>query len=87
MRYKRCMKERSSRQGDGQYVRDDYIVYSWKDTKCLIVLSTKHPGYSESTVKRNAKDSSGRHEKRDVPIPLPIFHYNKHMGRWIGQTN
>ena len=31
-------------------------------------------------VKCNAKDSSGRYKKRDVPIPLPIFHYSKHMG-------
>ena len=45
-----------------------------------IFLSTEHPGYSESTVKCSSKDSSGRHEKRDVPIPLPIYYYNQHMG-------
>lgn len=49
---------------------------SWKDTKCIV---TKHPGYSESTVKHNAKDSSSHHEKHDVPIPLSVYHYNQHM--------
>ena len=75
------MKAKSSQRGDGLYTRDDKIVYTtWKDTKCICVLSTVHPGYSDSTVKRNAKDSSGHHEKRDVPIPLPVFHYNQQMG-------
>ena len=75
------VNDKDSQRGDGFYVRDDCIVYfSWKDTKCIIVLSTKHPGYSESTVKRSSKDSSSCHEKRDVPIPLPIYYYNQHMG-------
>ena len=62
------------------YVRDDCTVYSvWKDTKCLSVLSTKYPGYSEKTVKCNTKDADGHHEKSDVPIPSPIYRYNKYM--------
>ena len=75
------INDKDSHRGDGFYVRDGCIVYSaWKDTKGIVVLSTKHPGYSESTVKRSGKDSSGHHEKRDIPIPSPIYYYNQHMG-------
>jgi len=56
-------------------------VYSaWKDTKTIVVLSTEHPGHSEHIVKHNTKTRSGSHEKKDVPIPEPVFHYNKLMG-------
>ena len=79
-----CFKELSSRhkhRGEGLFVRDGCAVYStWNDTKCLTVLSTKYPGHADTTVKRNTKDAEGRHEKSDVPIPSPIYHYNKHMG-------
>jgi len=75
------LSQKSTTRGEGLYVRDGCIVYSvWKDTKCISVLSTRYPGYSENTVKRNSKDSEGRHEKRDVPIPSPVYHYNKYMG-------
>ena len=34
----------------GYYVRDGGIVYvSWRDNKCVTVLSTAHPGSSDST--------------------------------------
>ena len=67
--------------GDGYYVRDDSVVYcAWKDTKNIAMLSTQHPGHSECTVKRNTRDSTGKYVKKDVPIPLPVFYYNKHMG-------
>lgn len=67
--------------GDGFYVRDKSVVYcAWKDTKCIAMLSTEHPGHSVCTVKRNTKDSTGRYVKKDVPIPSPVFFYNKHMG-------
>ena len=79
-----CYKQLSAkgrRRGEGLYVRDNCVVYSvWSDTKCLAVLSTKYPGHSENTVKRNAKDADGHHQKVDVPIPSPIYHYNKYMG-------
>ena len=79
-----CYKNLSSKhkhRGEGLYVRDGCIVYStWKDTKCITVLSTKYPGYSDNTVKRNTKDTEGHHQKKDVPIPSPVYHYNKHMG-------
>ena len=68
--------------GDGFYVRDGCIVYSsWKDTKGIVALSTYQTSrIPESTVKYSSKDSSGHHEKRDIPIPLSIYHYNQHMG-------
>ena len=56
-------------------------MYSvWKDTKCISVLSTKHPGHSENKVQRNTKDSEGHHCKKDVPIPETVYHYNRYMG-------
>lgn len=75
------LSEKGKQRGEGLYVRDGCAVYStWKDTKCITVLSTKYPGYSDTTVKRNTKDEQGHHQKSDVPIPSPVFHYNKHMG-------
>ena len=66
--------------GEGLYVRDGCTVYStWRDTKCITVLSTKYPRYSDTTVKHNTKDGQGHHQKSDVPIPSPVFHYNKYM--------
>ena len=48
----------SAPRGSGAYVRDDETAYSvWKDTKCMSVLSTKHPGHSENKVQRNTKGS------------------------------
>ena len=62
-------------------MRDDSVVYcAWKDTKSIVVLSTEHVGHSEYTVKRNAKDSTGKFVKKDVPIPSPVYFYNKQMG-------
>ena len=31
-------------------------------------------------VKHDAKDEQGHHQKSDVPILSPVFHYYKHMG-------
>ena len=58
--------------GDGAYVRDGIKVFSvWRDTKCVCVMSSEHPGHSakcvcvmssehpghsETTVERNIKD-------------------------------
>ena len=44
------------------------------------MLSTEHVGHSEYTVKRNAKDSTGKFVKKDVPISSPVYFYNKEMG-------
>ena len=75
------LSEKGKQRGEGLYVRDGCTVYStWRDTKCITVLSTKYPGYSDTTVKRNTKDERGHHQKSDVPIPSPVFYYNKHMG-------
>ena len=58
------------------YVRDKSVVYcAWKDTKCILLLSTQHPGHSENTVKHNTKDSTGKFVKNDVPIPSPVYFY------------
>lgn len=75
------LSAKSTCRGDGFYVRNEGVVYcAWKDTKCIVMLSTEHPGHSQNTVKRNAKDSTGSHVKKDVPIPSPVYFYNKHMG-------
>ena len=51
----------------------------WKDTKCVCVMSSKHPGHSSSTVIRNLKDKSGKSCKKEVPIPSMIYNYNRYM--------
>lgn len=39
--------------GTGHYIREKGITYvSWKDNKCVTVISTAHPGSSECTAKR-----------------------------------
>ena len=75
------LSDKETSRGDGYYVRDKSVVYcAWKDTKCILLLSTQHPGHSENTVKRNSKDSTGKFMKKDVPIPSPVYFYNKEMG-------
>lgn len=37
-------------------------------------------GHSESTVVRNWKDENGNRQRGAVPIPTPVYHYNKYMG-------
>jgi len=38
-------------------MRKDEIVFNmWKDTKCIVVASTEHPGHSENTVERDWKE-------------------------------
>ena len=66
--------------GSGVYMRiNETVINVWKDTKCVVVGSTEHPGHSENTVERNWKDK-GTRQKQNVPIPLPIYNYNKFMG-------
>ena len=75
------LKSDSTPRGTGSYVRVGSIVYSvWRDTKCLSVLSTKHPGHSENKVQRNMRDSEGKHKKMDVLIPEAVYQYNRYMG-------
>ena len=68
--------------GSGVYVRasNSEAVYSVrKDTKCVTVLTSEHPGHSQGTVTGNWKED-GQRKKKDVPIPLPVYNYNKYMG-------
>ena len=48
--------------------------------KCIVVMSSQHPGHSESTVVRNWKDENGNRQRGAVPIPTPVYHYNQYMG-------
>ena len=51
----------------------------WKDTKCVTVATNQHQGHSEETLERNFKEE-GKRVKKNVPIPVPIYFYNKFMG-------
>ena len=71
----------STPRGTGAYVRDGNLVYSiWKDTKCIMVLSSQHPGHSEGTVVRNWSDNKGQRQRGDVPVPVSVYNYNQYMG-------
>ena len=45
-------------------------------TKCIILMSTSHPGHSMNTVLRNCQDSDGKYQKIPVTIPEPVYQYN-----------
>ena len=77
---KKQLARKSVSRGDGAYVRDGVSVFAvWKDTKCVSVMSNEHPGHSESTVTRNVKGDAGVNEKKDVPIPIIVYNYNRFM--------
>ena len=77
---KQVYSKASACRGDGAYVRDGIKVFSvWKDTKCVCVLSSEHPGHSSISVERNVKDKGGKSQKKDVPIPIIVYNYNKYM--------
>ena len=62
-------------------MRNKETVYTiWKDTKCVTVGSTEHPGHSEGMVTRNWKDKESRKQRKNVPIPLSTYYYNNFMG-------
>ena len=76
------LSDKDTFRGEGYYARDNSIVYcAWKDTKSIVVLSTQHPGHSGCTVKQNGKDSTGKFVEKEVPIPSPVYFYNK---QWVG---
>ena len=74
-------KQYSSKpRGAGIYMTDSEVVYTvWKDTKCVTVGTNHHPGHSNTTVQHNWKEK-GIRQKKDVPIPIAIYNYNKFMG-------
>ncbi len=75
---KKILPGKNAIRGDGAYVRDGVCVYAmWKDTKCVAVMSNEHPGHSEDKVTRNVKDKDGKTEKKEVPIPVIIYNYNR----------
>ena len=82
------MSHRATTRGSGGYVRVGTLVYAvWKDTKRIIVMSTSHPGHSMNTVLRNCKDSDGKRQKIPVPIPEPVYQYNRYMGGVTNSSN
>ena len=44
----------------------------------LMWMANEHPGHSEETVTRNVK-RDGVTEKKEVPIPVMIYNYNRFM--------
>ena len=45
------MQHKSVSRGEGEM---EYVI--WKDTECVTVVSTEHPGHCNDTVRRNVKD-------------------------------
>ena len=69
--------------GTGFYLRDrgtGLVYVCWRDTKCITVLSSAHPGSANGcTARRRIRDSS-RFVYTRVPQPSAINKYNKYMG-------
>ena len=77
---KKDLSKKSVPRGKGVYVRDGICAYTvWKDTKCVALMSSEHPGHSETTVARNVKQVDGKTEKIAIPIPSIIYSYNRFM--------
>ena len=77
---KKDLSKKSVPRGKGVYVRDCICAYTvWKDTKCVAVMSSEHPGHSETTVARNVKQVDGKTEKMAISIPSIIYSYNIFM--------
>ena len=49
----------------------------WKDTKGVTAGSNQHAGNADDTVLRNWKEKG---ERKNVPLPIPIYNHNKFMG-------
>lgn len=77
---KKDLSKKSVSRGKGLHVRDGVLAYAvWKDTKCVAIMSSKHPGHSETTVTWNAKQKDGKSEKIAVQIPSMVYKYNRFM--------
>ena len=77
---KKKFSSQSVPRGQGVYIRDGIHAYAiWKDTKCISVMSSEHPGHSDQKVVRNCKDKDGKRLKQDVPIPIMVQKYNCFM--------
>jgi hypothetical protein len=79
---KAALDSKRIQRGTGYYYRelDTPMVYvTWRDTKCVSVLTTAFPGHTTSTVRRRVKEL-GITQLKDVPIPTAISNYNKYMG-------
>ena len=69
--------------GTGYYyrMRGSPLVYvSWRDSKCITVMSTAHSGAADGTVKRRVKHARGVSTTVTVSQPSAIKQYNKFMG-------
>ena len=81
---KQALERKQVPRGTGFYIRppnSKTVFVVWKDSKCVAVMSTAHPGHSTSTIKRRVKDPvSGHHQVVHVPIPSAVENYNRFMG-------
>ena len=68
--------------GTGHYFREEEssVVYcGWRDSSCVVLMSTVHLGHEEGTARRRVKNASGS-QMIDVAIPALIKNYNQFMG-------
>ena len=88
---KQALERKQVPRGTGFYIRppnSKTVFVVWKDSKCVVVMSTAHPGHSASTIKRRVKDPvSGHHQVVHVPIPSAVENYNRFMGELINRIN
>ena len=81
---KQALERKQVPRGTGFYIHppnSKNVFVVWKDSKCVTVMSTAHPGHSTSTIKRRVKDLvSGHHQVVHVPIPSAVEYYNRFMG-------
>lgn len=75
--FPKLCNEKKLNRGDFDFRRTDQgiIIYKWKDKKPVHIISNFH-GTEVISVKRTQKDGT----KLEIPCPLAISDYNKHMG-------
>lgn len=72
---------KKSPRGTVRWIRQGPVVFvKWMDTREVSMCSTIHPAYAGNTVKRKVKSREGKYSAVEVPCPVPVLEYNKHMG-------
>lgn len=72
---------RKTPRGTLRWLRQGKLVFvKWMDTREVSMCSTIHAAHGGQTVRRRVKSRDGTFSTIEVPSPLPVIAYNKHMG-------